>query len=114
MKTHSRCRTCGHRRKLNRHPNEYQIQPRCNHCGARDWRQDKYRHRVEVPQMRAKTGRYRSCHCDGYHFAHRIGFGACKYRRDGELKSASQLEYDLLRYAKSDAQAEPLTEDFPF
>lgn len=89
MKTHCRCRSCGARRKLKMHPNSYQIQPRCL-CGARSWRKDEYRHRVELPQMRAKTGRYKSCHCDGYHHAHRTGFGNCKILLSGEYKEPLQ------------------------
>ena len=53
MKTHCRCRNCRDRKKLNKHPLEYFVQPRCQ-CGARDWIKDAYRHRVELPLMRQK------------------------------------------------------------
>lgn len=89
MKTHCRCRSCGARRKLKMHPDSYQIQPRCV-CGARSWRKDEYRHRVELPQMHTKSGRYKSCHCDGYHFVHRTGFGNCKILLSGEYKEPLQ------------------------
>jgi len=107
MKMHTRCKPCRARRKLSRHPDEYQLQPRCTNCGERSWVVDQYRHRVELPQMRAKAGRYRSCHCDGYHFAHRIGFGACKYHLGGGLRlpvaeqsdgQAKQIEFDNIPF----------------
>lgn len=86
MKIHSRCRNCRHRKKLARHPEEYRIQPRCSNCGARSWAKDAYRHRVELVQMREKTGRYRVCHADCYHHPHRIGFGNCKFLPSGEYR----------------------------
>lgn len=86
MKTHSRCRHCKARKKLNKHPLEYRIQPRCHNCGARNWQRDEYRHRVEVPQMRKGLGRYRVCRSDCYHFSHRMGFGDCKFDSNGGLK----------------------------
>lgn len=97
--THCRCRSCGARKKLNRHPLEYRIQPMCQ-CGARSWRKDEYRHRVERPQMRAKQGRYRICHCDGLiqfknAHPHRIGCKQCCYKADGEAKDMRQMEADL-------------------
>lgn len=83
--THCRCRSCGARRKLKMHPDSYQIQPRCL-CGSRSWRKDEYRHRVELPQMRNKAGRYKVCHADCYHHPHRMGFGDCKFLVTGEYK----------------------------
>lgn len=89
MKTHTRCRSCNARRKLKMHPDAYQIQPRCL-CGARSWRKDEYRHRVELPQMRAKTGRYRVCHADCFHHPHRLGSIGCKFHASGEYKEPLQ------------------------
>lgn len=80
MATHSRCRHCGARKKLARHPLEYLNQPRCHNCGSRDWRKDEYRHRVELPQMRNKMGRYMVCHADCFWFPHRFGCAGCKFR----------------------------------
>lgn len=85
MSTHCRCSHCNARRKLPKHPEEYRLQPKCP-CGARRWRMDSYRHRVELPQMRAKTGRYKVCHADCYHHPHRIGFGDCKFSALGVYK----------------------------
>lgn len=78
MKTHCRCRHCRARKKLNRHPLEYLVQPRCS-CGARNWIMDAYRHRVELEQMRRKTGRYMVCHADCFHFQHRLASAGCKF-----------------------------------
>lgn len=78
MKTHCRCRNCRARKKLNKHPLEYHVQPRCQ-CGARDWQMDAYRHRVELEQMRNKRGRYQPCHADCFHFPHRMGSAGCKF-----------------------------------
>lgn len=55
MKTHCRCGTCGARRKLDSHPDEYRVQPRCVRCGNRNWRRDEYRHRVELPMIRGES-----------------------------------------------------------
>lgn len=85
MRTHCRCRKCRARRKLSMHPDEYRVQPRCL-CGARSWVADGYRSRVEIPQMRAKAGRYYTCHADCYHHPHRIGFGDCKFSAPGIYK----------------------------
>lgn len=82
MKTHSRCRNCLARRKLKKHPDSYAIQPKCTNCGARDWRKDEYRHRVEVVQMRLKLGRYTPCHADCFHHPHRAGSTGCKFDKD--------------------------------
>jgi hypothetical protein len=81
-KTHCRCRTCGHRRKLQMHPDSYQIPPKCSSCGARSWRRDNYRHAVEIPQMRNGTGRYKVCYNDCHHFPHRMGSIGCKFDDD--------------------------------
>ena len=100
MKTHARCRHCQARKKLSKHPLEYRVQPRCHNCGARNWRKDEYRHRVELPQMRAKQGRYRACLCDGLiqfknAHPHRIGCRQCCYQAGGSPKSMEQMEVDL-------------------
>lgn len=81
MKTHCRCRICKARRKLKQHPEDHRIQPKCL-CGARDWRKDEYRHRVELPQMRARTGRYKVCYSDCHHHEHRAGSTGCKFDGD--------------------------------
>lgn len=82
--THARCRTCRARRKLEQHPDAYAIQPRCS-CGARDWRKDEYRHRVEKPQMRQKIGRYAVCR-SCFHYPHRIGSAGCIFKPDGTYR----------------------------
>lgn len=86
MKTHCRCRHCDKRRALKMHPDAYRVQPKCSNCGARSWRKDEYRHRVELPQMRRRTGRYRVCHADCYHHPHRIGSIGCKFNQQGEYR----------------------------
>lgn len=88
MKTHARCRHCRHRKKLARHPETYKLQPVCSNCKARDWRKDEYRHRVEVPQMRAHSGRYALCH-SCFHYPHRIGSTGCIFNADGSYRLAS-------------------------
>lgn len=85
MKTHTRCRHCRSRRKLPRHPNEYRLQPKCTNCGGRDWRKDEYRHRVELPQMRLKQGRYAVCR-SCFHYPHRIGSDGCIFNPDGNYR----------------------------
>jgi hypothetical protein len=85
-KTHCRCISCRRRKKLKKHPLAYHLQPKCNICGARNWRKDEYRHRVELAQIRNKTGRYKACHCDGYPHPHRTEFGNCKLMLSGEYK----------------------------
>jgi hypothetical protein len=84
MKTHTRCRHCGSRRKLAKHPLEYRLQPKCL-CGARDWRKDEYRHRVELEQIRLHLGRYALCH-SCFHYPHRIGSEGCIFHADGSYR----------------------------
>lgn len=78
MKTHCRCRSCGARRVLRKHPTEYTRQPKCGTCGARNYRADLYR-------MAGKDDRP-TCHADCYHFPHRIGSGQCKFLKPGVYK----------------------------
>lgn len=85
MKTHSRCRHCNHRKKLNKHPAEYLRQPKCQ-CGARSWRKDEYRHRVELREMRLGLGRYVTCYADCFHHPHRLSSHGCKFIRPGEYR----------------------------
>lgn len=95
MKTHCRCRRCRARKKLNKHPFEYRIQPRCS-CGARDWIRDAYRHRTELQQIREGTGRYVRCGCAGHalvlHYPHRRGSVWCNYQADGQPKTLEQFQ----------------------
>lgn len=87
MKTHCRCRCCGTRRVLRKHPGEYlRRQPKCSNCGGNNWRQDAYRHRVELPLIRTKRGRYAPCYCDAYHHPHRVNSALCKFVKPGEYK----------------------------
>lgn len=62
-----RCRKCDHRKTLT----SYQFSrrpPKCA-CGSTEWRQDKYRERVEK--------RRRACRCHEYSFPHRRASGYC-------------------------------------
>lgn len=77
MKTHCRCRKCRTRRVLKRHPETYATQPKCSHCGARDFHADKW-----MNERKTVT-----CHCDGYHFPHQIGSTGCKFDKHGEYKA---------------------------
>jgi len=76
---------------LPKHPEEFTRQPRCANCGERSWRQDKYRHRVELPLIRTKRGRYAPCYCDGYHHPHRVGSADCKFITHGVFKHGNDL-----------------------
>ena len=78
MKTHCRCRTCRTRRVLKRHPETYLTQPKCAHCGARNFTADKW--------MNERKNKKHTCHCDGYHFPHRSGSLGCKFDKHGEYK----------------------------
>lgn len=101
MNHHTRCRSCGHRRKLKRHPDEYLIQPRCE-CGARSWRLDNYRHRVELEQIRRGLGRYARCYCSGHAlvlgYPHRLGSVWCCYQSNGEPKTLERFEAERKRF----------------
>ena len=85
MKTHCRCRHCRARKKLNKHPLEYRVQPRCQ-CGARDWLKDEYRHRIELKQMLLGLGHYGTCYADCFHFPHRVGSTGCKFDKDWQYR----------------------------
>lgn len=66
-----RCRSCDTRRTLKKHPDEYVRPPRCESCGSRKWRWDRFRDKVEK--------RKKPCHCTGYWFGHRKGSGWCDH-----------------------------------
>lgn len=79
MKTHCRCRKCRTRRVLKRHPETYVTQPKCRHCGARDFAADLYRMAGKDAQL--------TCHQDCYHYPHRSGSLGCKFDKHGEYKA---------------------------
>jgi len=69
-RTWTRCRVCATRKVLNRHPDHYIRQPKCHHCGARNWRP-------------VKRNRQRTCNCNGYWFPHRAGSRCCEEHPEG-------------------------------
>lgn len=93
---HCRCRTCGARRKLKMHPDAYRLQPRCRNCRSRNWRRDNYRHNVELPQMRSKTGRYRLCPYHCFHHEHRLASTGCRFNFDLTVREASSQHSELI------------------
>lgn len=67
---HMRCRCCGGRRSLAMPLHWYTSAariPKCR-CGARDWRADRYRDRVELVRT--------TCRCANAPYPHRIGSAA--------------------------------------
>jgi hypothetical protein len=87
MKTHCRCRKCGRRKYLPKSPGEYQIQPECQTCGARDWRRDAWKnHPARKDQVCEGTCR---------HYPHRRGSLQCYYLPDGTDKPTDQLYQEL-------------------
>ena len=76
MKTHCRCRKCRTRRVLKRHPETYVTQPKCRHCGARDFAADKWMNERKVV----------TCTCDGYKHIHQLGSTHCKFLKSGEYR----------------------------
>jgi len=82
VKTHCRCKHCRARRALPKHPDEYQLQPKCRNCGHRGFVVDRYR---QVGKDKKPT-----CHQDCYHFPHRQGSGGCKFNADGTYKEFTE------------------------
>lgn len=66
---HCRCRYCGARRTLARHPDHYARTPPCRTCGRKTWRVDRYRDTVELA--------VKPCTCHHYSFPHFPGRGWC-------------------------------------
>lgn len=65
MRYHTRCRKCGTRRVLPRHPDDYVRLPACRVCGAHSFRVDKW--------MMKRDTYGQACTCGGYWFWHRRG-----------------------------------------
>lgn len=107
---HCRCRKCDARKVLKFRPDEYNIQPQCRVCGARDFRIDKW--------MNSRDTSKTVCTCEGYHFWHRMGSLYCWKRKDGSdryvgdpdfwTRDMTQEEHDALVAAKAE---ELLTEE---
>lgn len=82
-----RCSYCQARRTLARHPDSYQVVPRCRAPGcAPKQRRRQVPQRYYVDRWRAKhersVGNKGRCYpgrsgCSAYHFPHRRGSGAC-------------------------------------
>ena len=76
--SHVRCRRCGARRTLAKHPDTYMPgrAPRCRGggCRSREYRVDHYRQRHEVGKHAPKP-----CRCLGYSFPHYRGRGWCDH-----------------------------------
>lgn len=97
MRFPCRCRGCGKRKTLRKHPEEYQIIQKCVSCGLKSWRVDKYR-MTKNPKDRGKM-----CFCDGYYHVHKYGNKYCRNREDWiiersledkkNLKFATELEF---------------------
>lgn len=78
---HCRCSRCGHRKTLKMPPDHYYRPPKCDICGRKKWRIDKYRRDVERnPKIRACMCHMRAPHLGGlYWFPHRKGSKMCGY-----------------------------------
>ena len=85
MAHHCRCRRCATRRALPKPPEQYQIQPACRTCGARDYRIDRW-------MMRRDT-HAQACTCSGYWFWHRQGSRYCWHRKDGSLRLPTDADF---------------------
>lgn len=75
-----RCSRCQARRRLQRHPDQYDRLPRCGtpKCKTKPQRYyvDHYRQNVE----RNKGAKATLCRCTAYHFPHRAASGQCWQR----------------------------------
>lgn len=98
---HVRCRHCGKRRVLSKHPDEYRkpldseepddmkgCLPVCEGCGERDYRADSWMNNRKTPP---------TCHADCAHYPHRMGTWFCKFLpsgqyRDGEVVYATGID----------------------
>lgn len=77
--SHVRCRKCEGRRTLPKHPDAYlRKPPRCRTpgCKSHEYRVDRYRETKEI----GSHGR----RCNGYHFPHYKGRGACLHNPEAE------------------------------
>ena len=82
MKTHTRCQHCRARRALPKHPDEYQILPKCRVCGRRGYTVDKYRQAGKDVSI--------TCHRDCCHYPHRLGSSVCAMNTDGSYKEPEE------------------------
>lgn len=81
---HVRCRRCEARKVLRRHPDQYEIQPKCG-CGHRSYRVDAW--------MMKRDTRAMACTCAGYWFWHRQGSLFCWKRADGSDRFPGDADF---------------------
>lgn len=66
-----RCRVCGARQMLAKHPDEYVNRRRCRQCGRFDT--------LRIDRWADRRGwRAQTCYCDGLWFPHRHGSKGCR------------------------------------
>jgi hypothetical protein len=83
---HVRCRQCATRRVLRMAPDQYIRMPKCNVCGAQNYRKDKW--------MNNRPTRKHACwECAGYWFPHRMGSLYCVYRKDGTVRAIGDPDF---------------------
>lgn len=70
-RVHARCRECRTRRVLTKLPENYQQQPRCSCCGARNFVADQW--------MNNRKSALKTC----YPYPHQVGSRNCCIKRDG-------------------------------
>lgn len=71
QRTPCRCKSCGTRKTLKRHPDHYIKIPSCG-CGSKNWYIDNYRINIE-----SKLSTENRCDCIAYNFPHRKTSGYC-------------------------------------
>lgn len=68
--------SCRRRKVLRRKIDEYLRRPRCPGCGEDSLHYDNHRHQTRKNR--------KSCHCDGYPYPHRKGWGVyCRHHPTG-------------------------------
>lgn len=98
-RVHCRCRKCGARRVLPKHPDEYVRKPANCACGACSWRPDKW-------MNTRKTGlNGEGCLCSGYWFIHRMGSRYCWRRKDGTDRLLGDPDFHDREYSDEELAA---------
>jgi len=90
MSYQCRCRSCGARNTLKRHPDDYVRDKKCTSCKAVN------PYRVDWYRTLGEESKKNTCHCDGLHYPHRKGSSVwCREHPTGPTEEDYKMRYKL-------------------
>lgn len=88
-------------------PDEYYRLPKCNNCGAQDYRLDHWMNRRDTKAT--------ACDCAGYvvmtrraPWPHRIGSPYCWFRKDGSQRELGDADFKDFLMEQNECQNHPI------